>query len=166
MIHTRFKTVDVAMFTIIAACDFALAADIEISETLQLPESHSIGWVRANAGVKGQGAGNIILDEAKWGTPAQGQVIEQHWDWQLSDDQWREAVKQKGEGKREDVKFDLWVPDDIGTVRGIVAITGHGSGETLYKHSDMRKIARELHLALFKFVGNPMQRVLAAQPAI
>ena len=134
------------------------AADIEITETLQLPECHSLGWVRANAGVKGQGAGNLILDEAKWGTPAPGQVIEQHWDWKLTDEQWRDAVKQKGEGKREDVKFDLWIPDGIGTVRGIVTITGHGSGETLYKHAEMRKIARELHLALFKFVGNPMQR--------
>lgn len=141
----------------LTACS-AFAADIEITETLQLPECHSIGWVRANAGVKGQGAGNIILDETKWGTPAANQVIEQHWDWALSDAQWAEAVKQKGEGKREDVKFDLWVPDGIGSVRGIVAITGHGSGETLYKHAEMRKIARELHLAIFKFVGNPMQR--------
>jgi hypothetical protein len=89
----------------------AFAADIEITETLQLPECHSIGWVRANAGVKGQGAGNLILDEAKWGTPAANQVIEQHWDWNLSDAQWAEAVKQKGEGKKEDVKFDLWMPE-------------------------------------------------------
>lgn len=136
----------------------AFAADIELTETLLLPECHSIGWVRANAGVKGQGAGNIILDESKWGTPAANQVIEQHWDWELSDAQWAEAVKQKGEGKKEDVKFDLWIPEGIGTVRGIVTITGHGSGETLYKHAEMRKIARELHLAIFKFVGNPMQR--------
>jgi hypothetical protein len=136
----------------------AMAADIELTETLQLPECHSLGWVRANAGVKGQGAGNIILDEAKWGTPAADQVIEQHWDWDLSDAQWTEAVKQKGEGKKEDVKFDLWMPDGIGSVRGIVAITGHGSGETLYKHPELRKISRELRLAVFKFVGNPMQR--------
>ncbi len=134
------------------------AADIELTETLQLPECHSLGWVRANAGVKGQGAGNIILDEAKWGTPAANQVIEQHWDWDLSDAQWAEAVRQKGEGKKEDVKFDLWLPEGIGTVRGIVVISGHGSGETLYKHPELRKIARELRLAIFKFVGNPMQR--------
>ncbi len=136
----------------------ANVADIEITETLQLPECHSIGWVRANAGVKGQGAGNLILDEAKWGTPAANQVIEQHWDWNLSDAQWAEAVKQKGEGKKEDVKFDLWMPEGIGTARGIVVISGHGSGEALYKHVELRKIARELHLALFKFGGNPMQR--------
>ena len=142
----------------IATCAAAFAADIELTETLQLPECHSIGWVRANAGVKGQGAGNIILDEAKWGTPAANQVIEQHWDWKLSDEQWAEAVKQKGEGKKEDVKFDLWIPEGVETARGIVVISGHGSGETLFKHAELRKIARELHLALFKFVGNPMQR--------
>jgi len=136
----------------------AVAADIEITETLQLPECHSIGWVRANAGVKGQGAGNLILDEAKWGTPSPGQIVEQHWDWKLSDEQWAEVVKQKSGGKREDVKFDLWIPEGIGTARGIIVMSGHGSGETLYKHSELRKIARELHLALFKFVGNPMQR--------
>ncbi len=139
------------------ACS-AFAADTEITETLQLPECHSIGWVRANAGVKELGAGNIILDEAKWGTPAANQVIEQHWDWKLSDEQWAEAVKQKGEGKKEEVKFDLWIPEGVAFARGIVVISGHGSGETLYKHPEMRKIARELHLAIFKFVGNPMQR--------
>lgn len=134
------------------------AAGGEWTETLQLPECHSIGWVRAQAGVKNQGAGNLILDEAKWGTPAPGQVIEQHWDWKLSDDEWRAVVKQKGEGKKEDVKFDLWLPDNAGEVKGLVVISGHGSGETLYKHPGMRHIARELHLGLFKFVGNPMQR--------
>ena len=142
------------------ACSQAVvrAADLELTETLQLPECHSLGWVRANAGVKGQGATDVILDEAKWGTPAPGRIVEQHWDWKLSGEQWAAAVKEKGEGKREDVKFDLWVPEGVGTVRGIVAITGHGSGENLYKHPELRKIARELHLALFKFVGNPMQR--------
>lgn len=134
------------------------AADIEITETLQLPECHSIGWVRANAGVKGQSASDVILDEAKWGTPSPGQIVEQHWDWKLSDALWREAVALKGEGKKEDVKFDLWMPEDIGTARGIVVMSGHGSGETLFKHLELRNIARELHLVLFKFVGNPMQR--------
>lgn len=147
-----------ALLGVVAAWSSAFAADIELSETQQLPECHSIGWVRANAGVKGQGAGNLILDEAKWGTPAPGQVIEQHWDWSLSDAQWAEAVKQKGEGKKEEVKFDLWIPEGIGTVRGIVVMTGHGSGEGLFRRPDMRQLARDLHLALFKFVGNPMQR--------
>lgn len=134
------------------------AADLELSETVQFPECHSIGWVRANAGVRGQNATDLILDEAKWGKPSPGQAVERHWDWKLSDDEWRAAVAQKGEGKKEDVKFDLWLPDGIGAVRGVVAITGHGSGETLFKHPEMRRIARELNLALFKFVGNPMQR--------
>lgn len=135
------------------------AADLELTETLSLPECHSIGWVRANAGVKGQHEGtNLILDEAKWGTPSPGQVVEQHWDWKLSDEDWAKAVAEKGEGKKEDVKFDLWMPESIGTVRGIVVMSGHGSGENLFKHPELRKIARELHLALFKFVGNPMQR--------
>lgn len=136
----------------------APAADLELTETLQLPECHSIGWVRANAGVKGQGAGNLILDEAKWGTPAPGQVVEQHWDWKLDEAQWRAAVAAKGEGKKEDVKFDLWLPGEAGPVRGIVVISGHGSGERLYQHPELRHIARQLRLALFKFVGNPMQR--------
>ncbi len=143
---------------LVAVSSCVRAADIELSETVQLPECHSIGWVRANAGVKSQGAGNLILDEAKWGTPAPGQVIEQHWDWKLTDEQWRAAVREKGEGKLEDVRFDLWVPEAVGTVRGVVVMTGHGSGEALFKHAELRAIARELHLALFKFVGNPVQR--------
>src|SRR3569623_1861953 len=95
------------------------AADIEVSETLQLPECHSLDWVRRNAVATGENAGDIILDEAKWGTPAPGQIIAQHWDWKLSDDQWSEVVKRKGEGKKEDVKFDLWLPEDSGAARGI-----------------------------------------------
>ena len=35
------------------------AADIELTETLQLPECHSLGWVRANTQVKGQKNWNI-----------------------------------------------------------------------------------------------------------
>jgi len=134
------------------------AADVEISESLQLPESHSIGWVRANAGVTEQKEWTGILDEAKWGTPSATQLIARHWDWKLDDAAWRKVVAQKGEGRKEDVKFDLWLPQDLDTVRGIVVISGHGSGETLFKHPGMRKVARELRLALFKFVGNPMQR--------
>jgi hypothetical protein len=134
------------------------AADIEITETLQLPECHSLGWVRANAGVTDQKGWDGILDEAKWGTPSAAQVVGQHWDWKLDDARWREVVAQKGEGKKEDVKFDLWLPEGIGSARGVVVMSGHGSGETLFKHPEMRKIASELHLALFKFVGNPMQR--------
>ena len=158
MITLPRQMVRVALLSAVAACNTAFAADVELSETLQLPECHSTDWVRANTGVKSQGTGNIILDEAKWGTPAANQVIEQHWDWKLSDAQWAEAVKQKGEGKKEDVKFDLWIPESVKSARGIVVISGHGSGEALYEHAELRKIDRELHLALFKFNGNPMQR--------
>jgi len=133
-------------------------AELELTETLQLPLSHGIGWVRVNADVQGKGGGDIILDEAKWGTPSPGQAIQQHWDWNFTDAQWAEVVKQKGEGAKEDVKFDLWMPESVGTVRGIVVMSGHGSGEVLFKHAGLRKLAGELHLALFKFVGNPMQR--------
>jgi hypothetical protein len=76
----------------------------------------------------------------------------------LDEAQWKEAVRKKGEGKLEPVSFDLWVPGGVDTVKGVVVMTGHGSGEHLYRHAEMRAIARELHLALFKFVGNPMQR--------
>ncbi|MBB5032349.1 hypothetical protein [Prosthecobacter vanneervenii] len=134
------------------------AADIELTETLQLPECHSIGWVRANTQVKGQKNWNGVLDEAKWGTPSPQQAVERSWDWKLSDEQWQQAVKEKGEGKKEDVKFDLWIPEGVAVARGIVVMSGHGSGEALYKHAELRKISRELHLALFKFNGNPMQR--------
>jgi hypothetical protein len=150
-----------ALLLVAALADLASpshAADLELNETLQLPECHSLGWVRANAGVKGQNGSDLILDEAKWGTPSAAQAVERHWDWKLDDAQWREVVAQKGEGKKEVVKFDLWLPDGLGVARGIVVISGHGSGEALYQHPELRRIARELHLALFKFVGNPMQR--------
>jgi hypothetical protein len=81
-----------------------------------------------------------------------------NWDWKVSDAQWREAVKQKGEGQREEVRFDLWLPDGLQTARGIVVMSGHGSGESLFHRADLRALATELQLALFKFTGNPMQR--------
>jgi hypothetical protein len=136
----------------------AFAADIELTETLQLPECHSIGWVRGNTQVRSQKGWDGVLDEAKWGTPSPQQVVDRNWSWSLSDDQWRKVVGEKGEGKKEDVKFDLWIPDGVETVKGIVVISGHGSGEGLYKHAEMRRLARELRLAIFKFIGNPMQR--------
>lgn len=136
----------------------ACAADIELTETLQLPECHSIGWVQRNLKPTGQPAWNGVLDEAKWGTPSPQQVVGRNWDWKVTDEQWRQAVKEKGEGKREEVKFDLWIPEGVEVVKGIVAISGHGSGEGLYRHPGLRTIAKELHLGIFKFVGNPMQR--------
>lgn len=136
----------------------AVAADIELSETVRLPEAHSLGWVRGNTQAREQKPWNGVLDEAKWGTPSPQQLVERNWDWKVTDDQWRQAVAAKGAGKLEEVKFDLWVPDGVGTVKGIVTISEHGSGKTLYKHPELRKIARDLKLAVFMFVGNPVQR--------
>lgn len=133
-------------------------AGIEWSTFEKLPECHSLGWVSANVQRKDTKSWNGVLDEAKWGTPSPQQAVTRNWDWKVSDDQWREVVKKNGEGQREEVRFDLWLPDDIGIARGIVVMSGHGSGENLFHRADMRSLAKELHLALFKFVGNPMQR--------
>ena len=130
----------------------------EWSDYAQLPECHSIGWVRANVQSQDTKRWDGVLDEAIWGTPSPQQAVDRNWDWKISDDAWREAVKQRGEGPLDEVAFDLWVPDGVAVVKGIVAISGHGSGENLFRHQGMRALARELHLALFKFVGNPMQR--------
>ncbi|MGC3966061.1 MAG: hypothetical protein QM775_01420 [Pirellulales bacterium] len=43
-------------------------------------------------------------------------------------------------------------------MRGVVAITAHGSGEYLYRHPELREIARQSKLAIFKFLGDPVQR--------
>jgi cephalosporin-C deacetylase-like acetyl esterase/pimeloyl-ACP methyl ester carboxylesterase len=67
-------------------------------------------------------------------------------------------VQQKGEGKKEDTTFELWLPGDIGYAKGIVVISKHGAGRNLFVHPELRRMARELHLALFTFEGNPMQR--------
>jgi hypothetical protein len=130
----------------------------EWSNFAQLPECHSLGWVNANVPSKDSTSWNGVLDETKWGTPDPQQVVGRNWDWKVSEEQWREAVKQKGEGRREEVRLDLWLPDGVTTVKGIVVISGHGTGQTLFRRADLRALAKELHLGLFKFVGNPMQR--------
>jgi hypothetical protein len=76
----------------------------------------------------------------------------------VTDASWREAVKAKGEGKREETSFSLWIPEGVECVKGLVVMSGHGSGEALFRHAQLRALARELRLGLFKFVGNPMQR--------
>lgn len=130
----------------------------EWSDFVQLPECHSLGWVSANVQTKDAKGWNGALDEAKWGIPSPQQAISRNWDWKVTDDQWREAVKLKGEGRREEVSFDLWLPDNVSLVKGVVVISGHGSGESLYRRADLRALAAELHLGLFKFNGNPVQR--------
>lgn len=136
----------------------ALAADLELCETNLLPECHSIGWVKANLQEKGPKAWNGVLDEARWGTPSPQQLVSRNWDWGVTDASWREAVKAKGEGKREETSFSLWIPEGVECVKGLVVMSGHGSGEALFRHAQLRALARELRLGLFKFVGNPMQR--------
>lgn len=143
----------------------AVGGGTEWSDTQQLAECHSIGWVANWMRADPQGRGKAwdgVLDEAKWGKPSPDQLVVRNWDWRFTDAQWRQAVVERGEGPRDEVKFDLWIPDGVEVVKGIVVMSGHGSGESLYGHPSiapkLRAIARELHLAIFKFVGNPMQR--------
>ena len=131
---------------------------VEWSDFVQLGESHSLGWVKTQLPSKDMEGWNGVLDEAKWGTPSPQQAVARNWDWKVSDARWHELVKEKGEGSKEEVALDLWLPDGVQTVKGIVVMSGHGSGESLFRRADLRALARELHLALFKFVGNPMQR--------
>ena len=130
----------------------------EWSRFESLPECHSISWVSANVQSKNTKSWDGVLDESKWGTPDPQQVVGRNWDWKISNAPWAAAVQEKGEGRREEVQFDLWLPDGVKTMKGIVAISGHGSGEPLFRRADLRSLATELSLGLFKFTGNPMQR--------
>ena len=130
----------------------------EWSRFESLPECHSISWVSANVKSKNTKSWDGVLDESKWGTHDPQQVVGRNWDWKISNAPWAAAVQEKGEGRREEVQFDLWLPDGVKTVKGIVAISGHGSGEPLFRRADLRSLATELSLGLFKFTGNPMQR--------
>ncbi|WP_269522686.1 hypothetical protein [Coraliomargarita parva] len=133
------------------------AADIELSGTRQLTMSHSLDWVRWKVSDDQKGHVDTILDEINWGTPS-GKKIVRNWDFRLSDDDWANLVAQHGAAPEEEATFDLWVPSDTKVVRGVVAISSHGSGKALFERSDLRQMARELDLALFRFVGNPVQR--------
>lgn len=124
----------------------------------QLPECHAIGWVRRHMASSGTGTWNGVLDEAKWGTPSPQQAVDRNWAWNISDADWRAAVERQGEGPREEVAFELWIPDGIDEVRGVVVMSGHGSGTGLFRRQDLRALAKELRLALCMFIGNPMQR--------
>jgi hypothetical protein len=130
----------------------------EWSRFESLPECHSISWVSANVQSKNTKSWDGVLDESKWGSPDPQQVVERNWDWKISNAPWAAAVKEKGEGHREEVRFELWLPDGVETVKGLVVISGHGSGEPLFRRADLRALATELRLGLFKFTGNPMQR--------
>jgi hypothetical protein len=149
-------------FTLTLALIFAATAspgaDTELHETEPLSMHHSIGWVRTHApGISAPGW-NGLLDEAHWGTPSPQQIVTRIWSWKPTDQEWLELIKKSETPPPEPVSFDLWIPDGIKTVRGVVAISGHGSGENLFKRNDLRSLASQLGLALFKFVGNPVQR--------
>lgn len=135
-----------------------VAGGTEWSDFAQLPASHAIGWVGANVSSRDTKSWDGVLDEAKWGTPSPEQVVSRNWDWKISDEAWAAAVKEKGEGPREEVRFDLWLPEGVAVVGGLVVMSGHGSGESLFYREDLRALANELGLGLFKFTGNPMQR--------
>ncbi len=72
--HMKHRNTLLTLTTLLLAPLAALhGADVELTETLQLPECHSIGWVnswvKADPEVRGKGW-NGVLDEAKWGTPS------------------------------------------------------------------------------------------------
>ncbi len=135
-----------------------VAGGTEWSDFAQLPASHAIGWVGANVSSRDTKSWDGVLDEAKWGTPSPEQVVSRNWDWKISDEAWAAAAKEKGEGSSEEVRFDLWLPEGVAVVKGMVVMSGHGSGESLFYRADLRALAKEPGLGLFKFTGNPMQR--------
>lgn len=91
-----------AVIPLLALCSpvALVAAELELCETNQLPECHSIGWVKANVNVTGQSGWDGVLDEARWGTPSPQQRVSRDWGWKVTDERWRQAVREKGEGKR------------------------------------------------------------------
>src|SRR5687767_8066733 len=90
------------------------AADLEISKTAELSVCHGILWLR---------------DHVEPG-------VRKTWDWQPDESQWQQSVREHG-GKKQACTFALWVPQPIAYVKGLVVISGHGSGEALYKHPQL-----------------------------
>ena len=86
------------------------AADIELTETLQLSECHSLRWVRENTQAKDQKNWDGVLDELKWGTPSAQQLVVRNWDWKTSDEQWREAVRKKARARRRRLSLIFGCP--------------------------------------------------------
>ena len=134
------------------------AEDIEITKVEQMTMSHCLDWVRVKFGDSRSEEWNSQLDEIEWGTPAEGKRPAQNWDFRVTDAAWIDFVKKHGAAPSEEVTFDLWIPGDVEVVKGVVAISSHGSGKALFEDLELRKIASELDLALFRFVGNPIQR--------
>lgn len=136
----------------------APAADVEMTKVEQMTMSHSLDWVRGKFGDSISENWDSVLDEIEWGSPADGKRAVQNWDIRVSDQEWTDYVEKNGAAPTEEVVFDLWIPEDVKLVKGVVAISSHGSGKALYEDTELRQIARELDLALFRFLGNPVQR--------
>lgn len=69
------------------------------------------------------------------------------------------AVRSTTEPKQAD--FALWVPDGAKQLRGLVVISRHGSGESLYLDEQMRQLAAKLKLGLLGMIGDSVQRGVA-----
>ncbi len=134
------------------------ASDVELSVTKQFPMSHSLNWVKQKAQPENKEKWDGVLDEVVWGTPSAKQAVSRNWAIHLTDDEWQELVDQNPEEPKEDSTFDLWIPSDVEVVRGVVAISSHGTGGPMFKDPALRQIARDLNLGLFLFSGNPLKR--------
>ncbi|WP_185693257.1 hypothetical protein [Puniceicoccus vermicola] len=135
-----------------------LGQDFEISETVELPLSHSLGWVRRNIQPSDQPVWDGVLDEAKWGSPSKKQAVARNWEIPLSDEEWEALVAENEPTELEEVTYDLWIPEGKDLIRGVVAMSAHGTGQQMFEDPNLREIARDRDLALFRFVGNPVQR--------
>jgi hypothetical protein len=69
------------------------------------------------------------------------------------------AVRSTAEPRQAD--FALWLPDGIKRLRGMVVISRHGSGESLYRDSQLRRLGAKLQLALVGLIGDGVQRGVA-----
>lgn len=136
----------------------ATAEDIEITKVRKMTMSHRLDWIRMKFGDSRSDKWDSQLDEIEWGTPAEGKRPAQNWDFRVTDQEWTDFVEKNGAEPDEEVTLDLWIPGEVEVVKGVIAISSHGSGKTLFEDPELRKIARELDLALFRFVGNPIQR--------
>ncbi len=158
MNHPLFlKVPAIALLTVLIQ-SVTFAQDIDITKVEQLTMSHSLDWVRVKFGDSRSEQWDSQLDEIEWGTPAEGKRAVRNWDFKVTDQEWADFVKKNGAAENQEVTLDLWIPGDVELVRGVVAISSHGSGKTLFEDPELRKIARDLDLALFRFLGNPIQR--------
>lgn len=69
------------------------------------------------------------------------------------------AVRSTPEAKQAD--FTLWIPDGPKRLRGLVVISRHGSGESLYSDDQLRQLAAKLQLGVVGLIGDSVQRGVA-----